>query len=131
MTIIQENKLSELSLEMNGMKISIKANPIQNIHQNLIPEKKENIAIQKKSNKNYVDILSTNIGKYNYLRKDGTPVISVGQKIKEGQELGNIIAVGVKLPVISKFSGIIKEIYINNNEPVDYGKPLIKVKQSL
>ncbi len=131
MTIVQENKLTEISLETSEMKINIKADPIQEVTKPIIQEKKEIKKSQKKSNKNYVDVVSNHVGRYNYIKKNGTPVISIGQKIKEGQELGNVIAVGVKLPVISKFSGIIEEIYINNNEPVDYGKPLIKVKQSL
>ena len=130
MKILQEKKLTEISYETSEIKINIKGS--------LIPESKpvasKKVEAKKEETKKKVvncrDIVSEHIGRYNYLKKDGTPIIEVGQEIKEGQELGNVVAVGVALPVIAKFSGKIEEIYIENGKPVDYGRPLIKVKIS-
>ncbi len=130
MKILQEKKLTEISYETSEIKINIKSS--------LIPESKpvasKKVEAKKEETKKKVvncrDIVSEHIGRYNYLKKDGTPIIEVGQEIKEGQELGNVVAVGVALPVIAKFSGKIEEIYIENGKPVDYGRPLIKVKIS-
>lgn len=130
MKILQEKKLTEISYETSEIKINIKGS-LTPTNEFTAPKKSEP---KKEANKKVVtntkDIVSEHIGRYNYLRKDGTPMIEVGQEIKEGQELGNVVAVGVALPVVAKFSGKIEEIYIENGKPVDYGRPLIKVKIS-
>ena len=130
MKILQEKKLTELSLETSDIKINIKGS--------LIPEEKVTKPVKteekkvetKKVVENCKEVTSEHIGRYNYMKKDGTSKIQVGQEIKEGQELGEVIAVGVSLPVVSKFSGVIEEIYVENGDPVDYGRPLIKVRIS-
>lgn len=130
MKIIQKKQLTEISLETSDIKINIKADPIEKKRDIISTIDSKNKNVENIIDKNHKDIISEHIGKYNFIKKDGTPIISVGQKIKEGEELGNVYAVGVNLPVISKFSGTIEEIYVENGEPVDYGKPLIKVKIS-
>lgn len=130
MKILQEKKLTEISYETSEMKINIKGS--------LVPENKctatKKVEVKKVEEKKEItncrDIVSEHIGKYSYLKKDGTPIIEVGQEIKEGQILGSVTAVGVALPVVAKFSGKIEEIYVENGKPVDYGRPLVKVKLS-
>lgn len=130
MKILQEKKLTEISLETSEIKINIKGS--------LIPEEKVKTTLkkdvkkveEKKNISNCKDIVSEHIGRFNYLKKDGTPKLTVGQEIKEGQELGDVVAVGVALPIVAKFSGVIEEIYVKSGDPVDYGRPLIKVKIS-
>lgn len=130
MKILQEKKLTEISYETSEIKINIKGSLVPESKPTVpkkVEDKKEEI---KKEVTNCRDIVSEHIGRYNYLRKDGTPIIEIGQEIKEDQELGNVVAVGVALPVVAKFSGKIEEIYVENGKPVDYGRPLIKVKIS-
>ena len=62
------------------------------------------------------------------MKKDGTPIIEVGQKIKSGHEIGYITTIGVNTTICSNFSGVIEEIYIENGNPVDYGRPLLKIR---
>lgn len=129
MKILQEKKLTEISLETSEIKINIKGSlvPEEKVK---TPVKKEDKKIENKKCENCKDVVSEHIGRYNYLKKDGTPKFEIGQEIKEGQELGDVVAVGVALPVVAKFSGIIEEIYVKSGDPVDYGRPLIKVKIS-
>lgn len=131
MKILQEKKLTEIQYETSEMKITIKGSaiPEEKTIKNEVKkvEKKE---IEEKVVTNCKDIVSEHIGRYNFIKKDGTPIIEIGKQIKKGQELGNVVAVGVPLPVVAKFSGTIEEIYVNNGDPVDYGRPLIKVKIS-
>lgn len=130
MKILHDKKLTEISLETSDIKINIKGSLIPEEKINA-PKKVENKKVEaKKVIENCKDIVSEHIGKFNYFRKDGTPRFAVGQEIKKGQELGDVVAVGVALPVVAKFSGVIEEIYVENGDPVDYGRPLIKVKIS-
>lgn len=130
MKILQEKKLTEISYETSEIKINIKGTAQA---EEVVPAPKKKVekkVEEKKDICNCKDLVSEHIGRYNYMKKDGTPIISVGQSVKEGQELGNVVAVGVSLPVIAKFSGVIEEIYIKNGNPVDYGRPLLKIKIS-
>lgn len=130
MKILQEKKLTEISLETSDIKINLKGSLIPE-EKVSTPKKVENKKAEtKKVEDNCKEVVSEHIGRYNYVRKDGTPRFTVGQEIKEGQELGEVVAVGVALPVIAKFSGVIEEIYVENGDPVDYGRPLIKVRVS-
>ena len=130
MRILQEKKLTEISYETSEIKINIKGS-LMSESKSVAPKKVET---KKEEAKKEVidcrDVVSEHIGRYNYLRKDGTPIIEIGQDIKEGQELGSVVAVGVALPIVAKLSGKIEEIYVENGKPVDYGRPLVKVKIS-
>lgn len=130
MKILQEKKLTEILFETSDIKITIKADPVQENKKIENKSKKEDKKPEKKIDDSHRDIVSEHVGRYKFIKSDGTPVIKKGQKIKEGEELGNVIAVGVALPVIAKFSGEIENIYVEDGDPVDYGKPLIKVKIS-
>lgn len=130
MKILQEKKLTEISLETSEIKINIKGSLIPEEKVKTIPKKDVKKVEEKKNISNCKDIVSEHIGRFNYLKKDGTPKLTVGQEIKEGQELGDVVAVGVALPIVAKFSGVIEEIYVKSGDPVDYGRPLIKVKIS-
>lgn len=130
MKILQEKKLTELSLETSDIKINIKGSLISEEKATKLVKTEEKKVETKEVVENCKEVTSEHIGRYNYMKKDGTQKIQVGQEIKEGQELGEVVAVGVSLPVVSKFSGVIEEIYVENGDPVDYGRPLIKVRVS-
>lgn len=127
MKILQNNKLTELFYENSELTITLKGTPTDEevVYSSQIDVIED---IEEIVEENTKEILSEHIGRYNYLRKDGSTIIEVGKQIKKGDKLGDIVAVGVALPVISNLEGIIEEIYIKNNDAVDYGKPLIKVK---
>ncbi|MDO4589548.1 MAG: biotin/lipoyl-containing protein [Fusobacterium sp.] len=48
--------------------------------------------------------------------------------MKAGQEIGYVSTVGVNTTITSSYSGVIEEIYIENGNPVDYGRPLLKIR---
>lgn len=127
MKILQNNKLTELFYENSELTITLKGTPTDEevVYSSQIDVIEDMEEIVEENTK---EVLSEHIGRYNYLRKDGSAIIEVGKQIKKGDKLGDIVAVGVALPIISNLEGIIEEIYIKNNDAVDYGKPLIKVK---
>jgi acetyl-CoA carboxylase biotin carboxyl carrier protein len=52
------------------------------------------------------------------------PFISVGQSVKEGDQLFIIEAMKTMNPVKSPYSGVIKQIIIKNEMPVEYDEIL-------
>lgn len=119
MKILSASNLTELSFENDEIKINLKANN-NKINKNI---KKEKVTkkIEEKKDENLVDVLSEHIGKFK-------TKVKIGDKIKVGQDLGSVSAMGVSMPSLSKVSGIIEKIYVEDGGKVDYGKPLFNVK---
>lgn len=55
--------------------------------------------------------------------------ISVGQKIEVGQTLGIIEAMKLMNEVKSSTNGVVEEILVKNNDTVEYGQNIIKIKK--
>lgn len=125
MKVLHEQKLTEISYEDSNFKVTIKGPLTAAVKKETVKEAK---VIENKEAVKFKEVLSDHIGRYFYMKKNGEPVIEVGQKIKTGQEIGYISTVGVDTTITSSYSGIIGEIYIENGNPVDYGRPLLKIK---
>ncbi len=54
--------------------------------------------------------------------------ISVGDKVKEGQTLLLVEAMKTFNPVSAHVSGTVKEIFVDDAQPVEYGEPLIIIE---
>ena len=59
---------------------------------------------------------------------DEKPFISVGDKISKNQVIGIIEVMKMMNEVKSDFDGIVQEILIEDNEAVDYGQSLVKIR---
>lgn len=125
MKILYDQKLTEVSYEDTNFKVTIKGSANGEIKKEIRNDKKP---VEIKEAVKYKEVLSDHIGRYFYMKKDGTPIIEVGQKIKVGQEIGYITTIGVNTTICSNFAGVIEEIYIENGNPVDYGRPLLKIR---
>ena len=55
------------------------------------------------------------------------PFVEVGQSVKEGQPLCIIEAMKLLNEIEADKSGVIKEILVENGEPVEYGQPLFVI----
>ncbi|MCD8505284.1 MAG: acetyl-CoA carboxylase biotin carboxyl carrier protein [Burkholderiaceae bacterium] len=56
-----------------------------------------------------------------------SPFVEVGQTVKEGQPLCIIEAMKLLNEIEADKSGVIKEILVDNGEPVEYGQPLFVI----
>ena len=54
--------------------------------------------------------------------------MEVGDKVKEGDTLCIVEAMKIMNEIPSPYSGEIAEIYVINEELVEYGQPLFKIK---
>lgn len=59
---------------------------------------------------------------------DKEDFVKVGDKVEKGQVLCIIEAMKLMNEIESEYDGEIVEICVNNEEMVDYGKPLFKIK---
>lgn len=58
---------------------------------------------------------------------NSSPFVEVGQSVKEGEPLCIIEAMKLLNEIEADKSGVIKEILVENGEPVEYGQPLFVI----
>lgn len=107
---INKNNL-ETNLSLNTVQNSIKVNENNN---NVIEEGKI--------------IKSPMIGTF-YAKPspDSNPYVEIGSIIKKGETVCIIEAMKLMNEIESEFEGRITEIFVNNGEMVEYGKPLFRI----
>ncbi len=136
------SKLSSIEIDFpDGMKINMKKEEkvtvISNITENTIKENSsENIKEKSDNNldkneelEDYNIVKSPMVGTF-YIKPSPTsnPYVNIGQKVKKGDTLCIIEAMKLMNEIESEFDGEIIEILIKDGEPVEYGKPLFKIK---
>ncbi|MGF6906189.1 acetyl-CoA carboxylase biotin carboxyl carrier protein [Fusobacterium sp. PH5-44] len=135
MKILNEKNLTELSLEAEGFSVVLKGeyDPKKEVAKNNINKTVERqipVEVKKEEKINHMDIISENIGRYFYRASETAKTnVEKGNEIKIGDDIGYILTLGVKNPVVSEYEGIIEDIFIENGAPVDYGKRLIRLKE--
>ncbi|WP_372714240.1 acetyl-CoA carboxylase biotin carboxyl carrier protein subunit [Ilyobacter sp.] len=126
MKILNDTNLTEISFESEELKVMLK-------RPKLVPAAPQQVQAQNtneevKETKKYKEIKSYHIGKFSYHDKSGKAIIKVGDKIKEGQNIGSISTIGVNSPVKTPYSGTVKEILVEDGSLADYGKNLVLVE---
>ena len=58
---------------------------------------------------------------------DAAPFISVGDKVNAETVIGIIEAMKVMNEIKAEKSGVVKEVLVDNGQPVEYGQPLIVI----
>ena len=125
--LLNENNLSEISVTQGRLSVKV----VRNLSSGgtIITQGTDN-KILKVENK---DVISTHPGAvkspmvgtiYLAISPEDKPFISVGQSVKEGDQLFIIEAMKTMNPVKSPYSGVIKQIIIKNEMPVEYDEIL-------
>ena len=143
------SKLDSLKIEFpDGVKIDMKKNTVKE-HVNVIEmgspmthpvvmEKQENSLVnieQHKENgviekeENYKIVKSPMVGTfYASSSPDKDPYVKVGDKVQKGQVLCIVEAMKLMNEIESEFDGEIVEVCVKNEDIVEYGTPLFKIK---
>lgn len=138
------SKIDVLDIEFpDGIKISMKKNekkemPISYEQVTKIPSAQINVNTQTNvdSSKKDVDkeesfniVKSPMVGTfYSSPSPNEEPFVKVGDKVKKGDVLCVVEAMKLMNEIESEFDGEIVEICVNNEDMVEYGKTLFKIK---
>lgn len=129
---IDKSALTKFSFEEGDTKIKIEKNREETIctkpvTQNEVLQIKEEVEIIESDNFEYIK--SPLIGTfYNSPSPEEEPYIAVGDKVSKNQVIGIIEVMKVMNEVKCNYDGIVEDILINNNDTVEYGQSLIKIK---
>ncbi len=136
--LLEERNLSHFELEVEGFKIKIAKNPSSSTYEfppevQPSPEPEEN-ALPSESNlqetKNDLHtITSPMVGTF-FRAPDpsSSPFVEEGDKVMKNQTLCIIEAMKLMNEIESDVDGILKEIYVENGKPVEYGQKLFAIQ---
>ncbi len=139
------SKLEELEIEFpEGIKISMKKgkkrevvlepNVIEASAPMSVPvvkkeEEKGIVAVDEAKEENYKIIKSPMVGTfYASSAPDKDPFVKVGDRISKGQVVCIVEAMKLMNEIESEFDGEIVEVCVKNEDVVEYGTPLFKIK---
>lgn len=141
-----DSKIDELEIEFpEGIKISMKKNMQKEVVVTggsviegsapmtvpVVTTPKENslINVENKKEENLKIVKSPMVGTfYASSAPDKEPFVKVGDKIKKGQVVCIVEAMKLMNEIESEYDGEVVEICMNNEDIVEYGAELIKIK---
>lgn len=144
--ILNETEISELNLESDGVKISIKkggagsagqgsdaasapaAAPTATIAAPIAAVVVEAPGTAPSKNLDYIK--SPMVGTfYRSPAPDASPYVEVGDEVKPGQTVCIVEAMKLMNEIESEYSGKIVEILVGNAQPVEFGQPLFAIEK--
>ena len=135
-----KSNIEELEIEFpEGMKISMKKNVAVVPAQQVVAQQSTNIPVvqsiqttqpvQEEPKEEYKEIKSPMVGTfYSKPSPDKEAFVKVGDKVKKGQVVCIIEAMKLMNEIESEFDGEVVEILVKDEEMVEYGQVLIKIK---
>ena len=124
---MSNSKLSSIDIEFpEGTKISMKKDVNVEIN-NVTNEVKQETPAKAEDNEKIVT--SPMVGTfYSKSSPKAEPYVKVGQKVKKGDILCIVEAMKLMNEIESEFDGEVVEICVKNEDMVEYGTPLFKIK---
>lgn len=144
---MSESNLSSMDIEYNGIAIKMKKENNKIYKQETISgeyekENRDNIVEEKKLDllnneektdismgDNFIEIVSPIVGTfYESPGVDKKPYVKVGDKVKKGDTVCIVEAMKVMNEIEAEVDGEIVEVLIENEQMVQYGEALFKIK---
>ncbi len=136
--LMNDNSLTELEVEKDGMRIKLKKSSggsfekaVEYVPQSSAPQSAQEVKSAKEAEKakNTVDIKAPMVGTYyRSPSPEATPYVSVGDTIGIGQVLCIIEAMKLMNEIKSEVRGKILEMLVDNAEPVEFGQVIFVIE---
>lgn len=65
---------------------------------------------------------------YSASSPDAEPLVKVGDTVKKGQVLGIIEAMKLMNEIESEYDGVVEAVLVNNEDVVEFGQPLFRIR---
>jgi len=135
--LVKEAELTELTIESKGSKISIKRGYSGQVYvespEEIYPPETALIPEEELKNRglpeSVVAIRAPRVGILHWnISPEGTPLVSLGDKLERGQVIGAVEAMNFMDEIYSEVSGKVSEILVEEGQPVEYGQEIMLVK---
>ena len=136
--MLQESDLNEIEVKEGeeSVRINRKKEIVNNSTQFISQNKLDNLSKAQpieEDNKGLVDLIdvkSPMVGTfYRSPAPDKPPFVEIGQKIKVGDTLCTVEAMKMMNQVKSEFNGTIKDILVENAQPVEFDEVIITLEK--
>ena len=136
--MLQESDLNEIEVKEGeeSVRINRKREIVNNSTQFISQNKLDNLSKAQpieEDNKGFVDLIdvkSPMVGTfYRSPAPDKPPFVEIGQKIKVGDTLCIVEAMKMMNQVKSEFNGTIKDILVENAQPVEFDEVIITLEK--
>ena len=126
--IIEKSTLTEITVEEGNLKINLKRennSEIQNVQKNI--ERKTEI-VEEQDEESF--ITSPIVGTFYSAASPETPAfVRVGDTVKKGQPVCIVEAMKLMNEINCDFDCEIEAVLVSNEQKVEYGQPLFRVKK--
>jgi acetyl-CoA carboxylase biotin carboxyl carrier protein len=130
--MINEKELSEITIESDDAKICIKGKKCPPPMPMPMAMPMSAPAVSEAPKADAPKAVSGNVVKspivgtfYSAPAPDKAPFVTVGQQVNKGDVLFIIESMKVMSEVQSEFSGVVKEILVNNADPLEFEQPVM------
>lgn len=127
--LVEKSSLTEFSMEEGDFKISMSKNGVVTGY---VPQEVNRVEVAEQEENEEEDIFITSpiVGTfYAAEAPDVPPFVKVGDIIKKGQTVCILEAMKLMNEIESDFDGEIVAILVSNEQKVEYGQPLFRVKK--
>jgi oxaloacetate decarboxylase (Na+ extruding) subunit alpha len=129
--IVQESNIGELTIEEDGMRVSVRATPDEPaaVSQAPLALPEPGAAPVLRPSNGYVSIESPMVGTFYRAPEPGSPpFVEVGDIVGAGQTLCILEAMKLMNEVKSDLEAIVRAIHVDNGQPVEFGQVLFDLE---
>ncbi|MDD5292507.1 MAG: acetyl-CoA carboxylase biotin carboxyl carrier protein [Candidatus Omnitrophica bacterium] len=139
--LMNENKLLELEIEKEGMRIRLKKESLETQlgvkshhlvdmpHFNVTQETTQTQAKKEEQANNLIEVKAPMVGTFYRAPSPESPsFVEVGQNIEVGHVVCIIEAMKLMNEIKSEIKGKIVEVLVENGHPVEFGQPLFLIE---
>ena len=134
--LMNENGLTELEVEKDGVRIRLKKgstgayeNAVEYITPQAPQRTEKPAAAEKVEKRNIVEIKAPMVGTfYRSPSPEAAPYVNIGDSIEQGQVICIIEAMKLMNEIKSEVKGKLIEIQVDNAEPVEFGQILFVIE---
>jgi oxaloacetate decarboxylase alpha subunit len=129
--IVQESNIGELTIEEDGMRVSVRATPDAPaaVSQAPLAIPEPGAAPAPRPSNGYVSIESPMVGTFYRAPEPGSPpFVEVGDIVASGQTLCILEAMKLMNEVKADLEAIVRAIHVDNGQPVEFGQVLFDLE---
>ena len=131
--IVQESNIGELTIEEDGMRVSVRATfdapAADAVSEAPLALPEPGAQLSRRPSNGFVSIESPMVGTFYRAPEPGSPpFVEVGDVVAAGQTLGILEAMKLMNEVKSDLEAVVRAIHVDNAQPVEFGQALFDLE---